>query len=176
MTALKALLSAQFTDAKVLLDWPSPHIKLKIPAIVLMSGQSSLTRFTPETVQAVSENDFFQNNGQFETTVKLHYFARNRASQYQFTKDLFDFFSKQSAVGEQISPNIQFDYGPRPFEKASASVVGFMYLNEPVLLKQGEIRTEWTLLVDSPSILRVSLPLARDIQLINKGISEKEKI
>lgn len=165
LPAFTGLLKTQFPAVKVLNGWPLPNFKFQTPALALIPGASELQRWTPNIVKKESSSLYKQNNGQYMTDAKLHYFASSRQEQYDFTAALFKFMDKQQESDERTGSNWVFSYGPEDFENASCQILDFHYLEEALLLKAGEIRTEFTLLFDSPSIVEVRLPEVTDPQV-----------
>ena len=169
--ALKTLLQGAFPKVRVQ-DFPKPAQAFKTPALTIIVTTSRLGRFTPKVVEKVSDQKFRQNVGQYETQAKLHYFAKTRKDQYDFIQKFNEFMDKAQTDDLKVSSNLVFSYGSKTYEEANVTLLDSFNLSDEHIVKQGELRTIFDLLIDSPKIISVEVPEIKETIIFKADIGE----
>ena len=172
--SFNTLLKQRFPDLQVLRDFPLPNVKIRTPAIVTLTLTSRFERYTPKVVEKV-ENQSFMNVGEFMTSAKLHYFAKNIQGRYKFAEAIFDWFHQDQTEDRKISSNRIVPYGVKSWENANFAIKDFEHINDAYIIKSGEIRSVYDLIIDSPKIITLSSPLIKRTE-IDDEISEGVEI
>ena len=157
-----------FTQVKVHLNWPGPGVKVKFPYFALLLVNSHVKRWEQSYIGEHTENSETKRyyiNGQIESRVDLHYFAKDGQIKDQEIKldNIIDIFNSQFASDETGSSNLIVTFGALNL-KAAITLTDYQLFHSPDTIQSGERRIIFNLLMDTPSIVKTGLPLIRTIK------------
>ena len=188
LTAFRNYLELNLPTGRVktfLANHPTPNVKLVYPALSIIPFKPQITRYSQREVgtsdstktingQTINTRVHTYINGEFTTSVRLHYMALSRDDRASFITELFALFAGSQVEGGQNS-SLYIPYGAEDWEKCKFTLMGYDFINSSESIRSEEIRVVFDIILDNPSVLQTSVSTITDVDfdLTQTKIGEK---